>query len=162
MQLVLKACLSLFFLLFLPVIFIFSSSAMSLHLSDQQELSQRQTMLMTQRWISINVFPSPSPRELYTTVNFALVFFSFLPSILGLRGMKESGFSTYQIVFYQTDCQAFSAMVDCSQDASFSQNKLAKVTEKQLVQIRLENIRVIRSWMHRSWATKADSLWSCI
>lgn len=72
---------------------------------------------MNQRRISINVFLSPSWWELHIAANFALLsFFSPPFSILGLRGMEGSGFSTYQIVFYQTDWGAFSDMADHSQE----------------------------------------------
>lgn len=39
--------------------------------------------------------------------------------MLALEAWKESGISTYQIAFYQTDWGAFSDMVDHSQEAQF-------------------------------------------
>lgn len=38
---------------------------------------------------------------------------------MALEAWKESGISTYQIAFYQTDWGAFSDMVDHSQEAQF-------------------------------------------
>lgn len=99
---------------------------MSLHLSDRQELSQRQTMLMNRRRVSINVCLSPSWLELYIAANFALGSFFSPPPFLPLKAWKESGFSTYQIAFYQTDWGAFSDMVDHSQEAQFQPKQADK------------------------------------
>lgn len=117
------------FFLFLPQLSSFSlHSAISLHLLDWQELSQRQTMLMNQGCVSINVFLSPSWWESYTAANFALrsFFFFSLPPFLALETWKESGFSTYQIPFYQTAWGAFSDMVDHSQEAQFQPEQADK------------------------------------
>lgn len=116
-------------------------SAMSFHLLDRQELSQRQTMLMNQRCVSINVFLYTSWWELCVAANSALetffFSFSFFPSLpfLALEARKENGLRAYQIAFYLTDFGHSVTLLITPRRQNFSQNKLTKVTEKQFTQI---------------------------
>lgn len=94
------------FFLFLPQLSSFSlHSAISLHLLDWQELSQRQTMLMNRRCVSINVFLSPSWWESYIAANFVLGSFIFIfpSSILGLGDVEGKWFQHLSNTFL-SDC----------------------------------------------------------
>ena len=107
-------------------------SAMSFQLLDRQELSQRQTMLMNQRCVSINVFLYTSWWELCVAANSALetffffLFFFSLSSILGLRGKKGKWFQSLSNCFLSDWLWAFSDVADHSQEAKFQSKQADK------------------------------------